>query len=82
MLLTDEPLYEYPTLTGWSRKMTEALAFHEYGLLCSLRFLSIEEGPSSRKRPVKEEHPGPPFNQRTTGSFLGSFLDSKNPKSH
>lgn len=44
-----------------------------------LMFLPIELGPSSKKRPVKDEHPGPPFNQRTTGSVLGSFRDSKNP---
>lgn len=37
------------------------------------------DGPSSRKRPVREEQPGPPFSHRTTGSFLGSFRDSKNP---
>ena len=77
-MLTDPPLYEYPTLTGWSRKMTEALAFHEYGLLWSFNFSSMDEGPSSRNRPVREEHPGPPFSQSTTGSFLGSFRDSKN----
>jgi hypothetical protein len=59
--------------------MTDALAFQEYGLLWSLRFLSIDEGPSSRKRPVRDEHPGPPLSHRTTGSFLGSFRDSKNP---
>lgn len=42
----------------------------------------MEDGPSSRKRPVNEEHPGPPFNHNTTGSFFGSFRDSKNPISH
>jgi len=30
---------------------------------------------------VREEQPGPPFNQRTTGSFSGSLRDSKNPRS-
>jgi hypothetical protein len=40
----------------------------------------MEDGPSSIKSPVSDEHPGPPFNHRITGSFLGSFLDSKNPK--
>jgi hypothetical protein len=79
VLLTEPPLYEYPTLTGWSRKMTEAFAFQEYGLLWSFRFLSSEAGPNSRKSPVKDEHPGPPFSQRTTGSVLGSLRDSKNP---
>lgn len=59
--------------------MTDAFAFHEFGLGCSLIFLSIEDGPSSKKSPVRDEHPGPPFSQRTTGSFLGSFRDSKNP---
>ena len=45
----------------------------------SCNLLSMPAGPSSRNRPVKELHPGPPFNQRTTGSFPGSFRDSKNP---
>jgi hypothetical protein len=39
----------------------------------------MEEGPNSMKRPVREEQPGPPLSQRTTGSFLGSLRDSKNP---
>jgi hypothetical protein len=30
-------------------------------------------------RPIMEEQPGPPFSHRTTGSFLGSLRDSKNP---
>ena len=66
-------------LTGWSRKMTEALEFHEYGLWTILRFSSMEAGPNSRNSPVRELHPGPPFSHRTTGSFFGSFRDSKNP---
>jgi hypothetical protein len=59
--------------------MTEALEFHEYGLYLTFKFSSMEEGPNSRKRPVREEQPGPPFNHRTTGSFFGSLRDSKNP---
>ena len=35
-------------------------------------------GPSSSKNPVSELHPGPPFNQSTTGSRAGSFSDSTN----
>ena len=41
---------------------------------------SIDDGPSSKKSPVSDEQPGPPLSQRTTGSFLGSFRDSKNPR--
>jgi len=59
--------------------MTEAFAFQAKGLKSSLTFLLIDEGPSSKNRPVSEEQPGPPFSQRTTGSFLGSLRDSKNP---
>ena len=40
----------------------------------------MEAGPNSRNRPVRELHPGPPFSHRTTGSFFGSFRDSKNPR--
>jgi hypothetical protein len=80
VLETELEEYEYPTLTGWSRKMTEALEFHEYGLSTVCILALMEAGPSSMKRPVKEEHPGPPLSQRTTGSFLGSFRDSKNQK--
>ena len=32
------------------------------------------------KSPVKDEQPGPPLSQSTTGSFLGSLRDSKNPE--
>ena len=60
--------------------MTEAFEFHEDGLYLTLPSLVIDDGPSSRKRPVSDEHPGPPLSQRTTGSFLGSFRDSKNPR--
>lgn len=60
--------------------MTEALAFHEYGLYLTLMSLSMDDGPSSMNRPVKDEQPGPPFSQRTTGSFSGSLRDSKNPE--
>lgn len=60
--------------------MTEALLFHALGLYLSLTLSSIDEGPSSKKRPVREEHPGPPLSQRTTGSFFGSLRDSKNPE--
>lgn len=59
--------------------MTEALLFHALGLYFSLTLSSMEEGPSSKKSPVRDEQPGPPLSQRTTGSFLGSLRDSKNP---
>lgn len=39
----------------------------------------MDDGPSSRKRPVRDEQPGPPLSQRTTGSLTGSLRDSKNP---
>lgn len=61
--------------------MTEALLFQEDGLYLTLTLSSMEDGPSSKKSPVREEQPGPPLSQRTTGSFLGSFRDSKNPVS-
>ena len=38
----------------------------------------MRQGPSSNNRPVEELQPGPPLSQRTRGSFLGLFLDSKN----
>ena len=82
VLLTEPLEYEYPTLTGWSRKMTEALLFHEYGLFLIFWSLVMDAGPSSMNRPVSEEQPGPPLSQRTTGSFLGSLRDSKNPAEH
>lgn len=77
--MTDDPLYENPALTGWSRKMTEALLFQAWGLCTISSFSLMDDGPSSRKRPVSEEQPGPPLSQRTTGSFSGSLRDSKNP---
>lgn len=33
--------------------------------------------PSSKKRPVLDEHPGPPLSHRTRGSLAGSLRDSK-----
>lgn len=35
-------------------------------------------GPSSVKNPLSELQPGPPFNQRMSGSFCGSRCDSTN----
>src|ERR1700710_3100613 len=35
-------------------------------------------GPSSKRRPVLELQPGPPFNQRIKGASFGRDLDSKN----
>jgi len=32
-----------------------------------------KNGPFSVAIPIKEEHPGPPLSQSTTGSFIGSF---------
>ena len=66
-------------LTGWSRNMTLALEFQLYGFGLTLRSSSMAAGPSSRNKPVREEQPGPPLIQRTTGSFWGSLRDSKNP---
>ena len=60
-------------------KMTDAFEFHEKSLNLTLPSLVTAEGPSSMKRPIRDEQPGPPFNQSTTGSFLGSLRDSKNP---
>lgn len=39
----------------------------------------MEDGPSSRNNPVRDEHPGPPLSHKITGSFFGSLRDSKNP---
>ena len=35
-------------------------------------------GPFSVKNPIKEEEPGPPFNQSATGSVFGLPSDSTN----
>jgi hypothetical protein len=57
------------------------LLFHEYSFqVVEVPSSLIAHGPSSKYKPVKEEHPGPPLSQRTMGSVFGSFLDSKNQK--
>jgi hypothetical protein len=40
----------------------------------------IEHGPSSKKRPVVELHPGPPLSQIIRGAVDGVFRDSKHQK--
>lgn len=60
--------------------MTEALRFQDQGFWTTSSFLLMVAGPSSKKSPVREEQPGPPLSQRTTGSFSGSLRDSKNPE--
>lgn len=37
-------------------------------------------GPSSKRRPVDELQPGPPFSHKIRGAFSGLDLDSKNLK--
>ena len=61
-LFTLLPPYEYPTWTGWSRKIMLAFSFQLY--LLKVVFwpsLAIEHGPSSKRRPVELEQPGPPL---------------------
>ena len=65
----------------WSRKMTLASLFHEDGLLTvALPVGATRQGPSSMKRPVRDEQPGPPLSHRMTGSLAGSRRLSKNQK--
>ena len=40
----------------------------------------IRQGPFSSKRPIMEDDPGPPLNQRARGSVYGLLRDSKNQK--
>ena len=47
---------------GWSRKMTVADSVQLYGLSTVLVPLAVmEQGPSSKSRPVVDEQPGPPL---------------------
>lgn len=73
--------FEKPTLMGSSTKKTLAFSFHEYGFgLVSLTDLGLSftvHGPSSMKRPMDDEQPGPPLIHMMTGSFLGLLRDSK-----
>jgi len=41
-----------------------------------LRSFYTTKGPFSAKRPVREEHPGPPLSQITRGSVEGLDLES------
>ena len=62
-----------------ARTIMFAFEFQLYGLkVVFLPSLAMEHGPSSNNRPVELEQPGPPFNQRTTGSVEGELRDSKN----
>jgi len=63
---------ENPTPAGLSKNSIFAYLFHDHGF--SVNYVSpdiIVYGPSSCIIPINEEHPGPPFSQRTTGSFEG-----------
>jgi len=49
---------------------------HEYGFSVQVFLtLSTKNGPFSYAKASIEEHPGPPLNQKTTGSLTGSFSD-------
>lgn len=52
------------------------LLFHEYGFESKVKSSCTENGPFSAKRPVKEEHPGPPLSQMTRGSVDGFERES------
>lgn len=56
-----------------------ALRCQEYGLRDKERPLVVN-GPFSRKKPSKEDDPGPPLNQTMTGSCTGSLADSTSQK--
>ena len=60
MLETLLPEYEYPTLTGWSRKINASIGVSMMkDCTWTLIFPSIDEGPSFHEQdPVKLEHPG------------------------
>ena len=66
--------YENPIPAGLSKYITLAFIFHAY----SLRYDSVEDawnlmGPFSMNDPNMLLQPGPPYNQRITGSVAGSF---------
>lgn len=46
----------------------------------SFPYQSFFPYPNSMNKPVKEEQPGPPLSQRTSGSSWGLLRDSKNQK--
>ena len=72
---------ENPTFNGWSKNMIFALEFQEYSFLTvSFPPFVGRHGPNSINSPVNDEHPGPPFNHRTSGSDAGLARDSKNQK--
>lgn len=49
----------------------------------SSSLLLIDAGPSSRKRPVKELHPGPPLSHRTTfGKSQTDFVGGNTKKTY
>ncbi len=63
-----------------------ALLFHAQGFfsvpglpLCLAGSAALH-GPNSISKPVKEEHPGPPFSQSTTGRSWDRFARFESPK--
>ena len=74
VLIEASDAYENPTPAGAYKYMMLALLFQAY----SFRYMLVvpglnKNGLFSVTIPMSEEHPGPPFSQRTTGSLAGFY---------
>jgi hypothetical protein len=70
-------VHEYEFCTGDSVPASQVNLVVDQHFLASKKLKSTY-GPFSVNRPLSEEHPGPPLNQRATSSVAFGFVEGKN----